>query len=74
MTEFAGGGVHPRIIQQCAGHTSLATTHRYIEVTRIRSAGRCGRSSSELKGRRLPERPWHKVRQKMPRRPARMVP
>ena len=33
MTELARGGVHPRIIQQRAGHTSLATTQRYIEVT-----------------------------------------
>ena len=33
MTELARGGVHPRIIQQRAGHTSLATTLRYIEVT-----------------------------------------
>ena len=33
MTELAKGGVHPRIIQQRAGHTSLATTQRYIEIT-----------------------------------------
>lgn len=33
MTELAGAGVHPRIIQQRAGHSSLATTQRYIEVT-----------------------------------------
>jgi integrase len=33
MTELARGGVRPRIIQQRAGHTSLATTQRYIEVT-----------------------------------------
>ena len=33
MTELARGGVHPRIIQQRAGHSSLATTQRYIEVT-----------------------------------------
>jgi integrase/recombinase XerD len=33
MTELARGGVHPRIIQRRAGHTSLATTQRYIEVT-----------------------------------------
>jgi|SRR5579862_5638013 len=33
MTELARGGVHPRIIQQRAGHTSLATTQRYIEIT-----------------------------------------
>jgi integrase len=33
MTELARAGVHPRIIQQRAGHSSLATTQRYIEVT-----------------------------------------
>jgi site-specific recombinase XerD len=33
MTDLAPGGVHPRIIQQRASHTSLATTQRYIEVT-----------------------------------------
>ena len=33
MTELARCGVHPRIIQQRAGHSSLATTQRYIEVT-----------------------------------------
>jgi integrase/recombinase XerD len=33
MTELASAGVHPRIIQQRAGHSSLATTQRYIEVT-----------------------------------------
>lgn len=33
MTELARRGVHPRIIQQRAGHSSLATTQRYIEVT-----------------------------------------
>jgi integrase/recombinase XerD len=33
MTERARAGVHPRIIQQRAGHSSLATTQRYIEVT-----------------------------------------
>lgn len=33
MTELACAGVHPRIIQQRAGHSSLATTQRYIEVT-----------------------------------------
>ena len=33
MTELARAGVHPRIIQQRAGHASLATTQRYIEVT-----------------------------------------
>jgi integrase/recombinase XerD len=33
MRELARGGVHPRIIQQRAGHTSLATTQRYIEIT-----------------------------------------
>ncbi len=32
MTQLAGCGVHPRIIQQRAGHSSLATTQRYIEV------------------------------------------
>ena len=33
MTELARLGVHPRIIQERAGHASLATTQRYIEVT-----------------------------------------
>jgi integrase/recombinase XerD len=33
MTELARAGIHPRIIQQRAGHSSLATTQRYIEVT-----------------------------------------
>jgi integrase/recombinase XerD len=33
MTELARAGVHPRIIQQRAGHSSLATTQRYIKVT-----------------------------------------
>ena len=33
MTELARAGVYPRIIQQRAGHSSLATTQRYIEVT-----------------------------------------
>jgi len=33
MTELARNGVHARIIQQRAGHSSLATTQRYIEVT-----------------------------------------
>lgn len=33
MTELARAGVHPRIIQQRAGHSSLATTQRYIEIT-----------------------------------------
>jgi len=33
ITELARGGVHPRIIQQRAGHTSLATAQRYIKVT-----------------------------------------
>ena len=33
MTELARAGVHPRIIQKRAGHSSLATTQRYIEVT-----------------------------------------
>jgi integrase/recombinase XerD len=33
MTELARAGVHPRIIQQRAGHSSLATTQRYVEVT-----------------------------------------
>jgi integrase/recombinase XerD len=33
MTELARRGVHPRIIQKRAGHSSLATTQRYIEVT-----------------------------------------
>ena len=33
MTELARGGARPQIIQQRAGHTSLATTQRYIEVT-----------------------------------------
>lgn len=33
MTELARRRVHPRIIQQRAGHSSLATTQRYIEVT-----------------------------------------
>ena len=31
--ELARAGVHPRIIQKRAGHSSLATTQRYIEVT-----------------------------------------
>lgn len=33
MTELARHGIHPRIIQKRAGHSSLATTQRYIEVT-----------------------------------------
>ena len=33
MTELARAGIHPRIIQKRAGHSSLATTQRYIEVT-----------------------------------------
>lgn len=33
MTELARAGIHPRIIQQRAGHSSLATTQRYIEMT-----------------------------------------
>lgn len=33
MTELAKHGVHPRVIQKRAGHSSLATTQRYIEVT-----------------------------------------
>lgn len=33
MTELAANGVHARVIQQRAGHSSLATTQRYIEVT-----------------------------------------
>ena len=33
MTELARCGVHPRVIQKRAGHSSLATTQRYIEVT-----------------------------------------
>ena len=33
MTELARLGVHARIIQKRAGHASLATTQRYIEVT-----------------------------------------
>jgi integrase/recombinase XerD len=33
MTELARAGVHPRIIQQRARHSSLATTQRYIAVT-----------------------------------------
>ena len=33
MTELARCGVHPRIIQKRAGHSSLAVTQRYIEVT-----------------------------------------
>jgi len=33
VTELARGSVPRRIIQQRAGHTSLATTQRYIEVT-----------------------------------------
>lgn len=33
MTELARRGVHPRLIQQRAGHSSLATTQRYIEIT-----------------------------------------
>jgi integrase/recombinase XerD len=33
MTELARAGVHPRIIQKRAGHSSLATTQRYIDVT-----------------------------------------
>lgn len=33
MTALARNGVHPRVIQARAGHSSLATTQRYIEVT-----------------------------------------
>jgi len=33
MTELARRGVHPRIIQQRAGHSSLAVTQRYIEIS-----------------------------------------
>jgi integrase len=33
MTELARADMHPCIIQQRAGHSSLATTQRYIEVT-----------------------------------------
>src|SRR5579862_731163 len=33
MTELARRGVHPRVIQQRAGHSSLATTQRYIEIS-----------------------------------------
>jgi integrase/recombinase XerD len=33
MTELARAGIHPRIIQQRAGHSSLATTQRYIEIS-----------------------------------------
>jgi len=33
MTELARRGVHPRIIQQRAGHSSVATTQRYIEIS-----------------------------------------
>ncbi len=32
MTALARNGVHPRVIQARAGHSSLATTQRYIEV------------------------------------------
>ena len=33
MTELARAGIHPRVIQKRAGHASLNTTMRYIDVT-----------------------------------------
>jgi integrase/recombinase XerD len=33
LTKLAERGVHARVIQQIARHSSLATTQRYIEVS-----------------------------------------